>query len=307
MAHNHLYMGAKRKDTDTIVLSKNASKKYEYSCPDCEHVVVYCKGDIVVPYFRHKKKSTCTYFEKPNETQIHKNAKNLLADKLTQKHDMIFYRVCNCEHRHCEEKKIIFEIDFHENQSVIKEHRYDENVRNRADISLLHDTTLKYIFEIFHTHKTEERNRPTNIEWFDVDATQITETIINTDGKTLEFECVRPYISEKCLDNIKIDKEEEKRRAKIEEEINKKKKLEDEEYEREDNKKQIHMKQQREMEMAKMKKENEKHVKNEEYYYKELRKKLPRSCIHDEHDDFNDRLYNCNRTEKQRYESDLLN
>jgi len=78
--HNITKLGAINKNTREYIFYKMANKKDEYICPDCNKEIILCKGEIRVPYFRHKIDTInpCNYYDKPNESQIHKDAKMLI-------------------------------------------------------------------------------------------------------------------------------------------------------------------------------------------------------------------------------------
>ena len=66
-----------------LAINKNTSeyvyaKIDEYVCPECNEELILCKGNIRIPYFRHKVEATCNYTNHVSESQIHKDAKILL-------------------------------------------------------------------------------------------------------------------------------------------------------------------------------------------------------------------------------------
>lgn len=82
MTH-HFSMGAINKLTNEYEYPKIAQKGKKYICPECKKDVNFCKGQIKQPYFAHKKtESPCYYYDKPSESQIHKDAKHLLKTLL---------------------------------------------------------------------------------------------------------------------------------------------------------------------------------------------------------------------------------
>ena len=71
-------MGALNKTTNNYEYPKLANKNNKYKCPDCEKDVIFRNGKIKQPHFaHHKSNNPCYYYDKPNETQIHKDAKLL--------------------------------------------------------------------------------------------------------------------------------------------------------------------------------------------------------------------------------------
>ena len=94
----HFSMGAINKITNKYEYARIANKENKYKCPSCERNVIFKKGKIIRPYFAHYKSvNPCSYYDRPNETQIHKDAKMLLKTLLDDKIKIIFYKEChNC-------------------------------------------------------------------------------------------------------------------------------------------------------------------------------------------------------------------
>jgi hypothetical protein len=162
----------------------------EYICPECNKDLILVKGEVRVHHFRHKvdTKTPCNHYNKPTETQIHKDAKILLKTLLERKIPISFIRNC-CE---CASRSI-WKLPEINDTSIIKlEHRVEFNGTKIADVAWINDDKLYCIFEICNTHKTRNENRPE--PWFEIDA----ETLItnaNDDSLTLlEVPCVRRQI-----------------------------------------------------------------------------------------------------------------
>ena len=101
------------------------------------------------------------------------------------------YQLCiNCVH--CKfHKNTIKKVG--EKSSISIEHKFSLNgTRKSADVAYLQDGVLKYIFEICNTSKTMDMNRPTDIEWYEFDATSLVARIAETDkeSKKLTIECI---------------------------------------------------------------------------------------------------------------------
>jgi len=186
-----LSLGAINKHTREYVYPKIADKKDEYICPECNKDLILVKGEVRVHHFRHKvdTKTPCNHYNKPTETQIHKDAKILLKTLLERKIPISFIRNC-CE---CTGPSI-WKLPEMNDTSIIKlEHRFEFNGTKIADVAWINDDKLYCIFEICNTHKTRNENRPE--PWFEIDA----ETLItnaNDDSLTLlEVPCIRRQIS----------------------------------------------------------------------------------------------------------------
>ena len=79
-------LGAINKKTNKYTHPLQANKYDEFKCIDCGNDVIIRQGKIRVHHFAHcKEDSKCDFYNKPNETQIHKNAKLLLKYILENK------------------------------------------------------------------------------------------------------------------------------------------------------------------------------------------------------------------------------
>jgi hypothetical protein len=215
----HFSMGAINKTTNKYEYPKIANKINKYKCPFCEKDVIFRNGKIKQPHFAHCKSNTpCSYYEKPNETQIHKDAKLLMKTLLDNKTTLHFYRKCN----YCNEENNSVESflrvaklfthkinDYDDSQAYIEyKFTYNES-RKSADVALLQKNELKYIFEICYKNKTKEENRPE--PWFEIKA----ETLINeiNSGETInkddeiKIECIRDYKCDICKTKEQYEKE----------------------------------------------------------------------------------------------------
>jgi hypothetical protein len=207
---NHFSMGAINKSTDKYEYPKIANKSNKYKCPFCEKDVIFRNGKIKQPHFAHyKSNSPCSYYEKPNETQIHKDAKLLMKTLFNNKQSINIYKKCySCYDKQMNVLKINDE-DYRDNIDVVIEYKFDYNNSKRsADIALLKNKELKYIFEICYKHKTKEENRPE--PWFEIKAdTFINSTNsgenINEKGE-IEIECIREYKCNCCKEKEEYSK-----------------------------------------------------------------------------------------------------
>jgi uncharacterized protein YkuJ len=190
--------------TNSYISPKYASKSDTFKCPQCNKEIILCKGDIIKPYFRHKTDiQPCTYYDKPNESQMHKDAKELVRYWLQNKYCVTVTRQCI----HCHEKEN-FEIPEIDEKSNIKlEHRFEYNGSKVADVCYLDEEDIVCIFEIYHTHKTESIHRPGM--WFEFHA----ENLINHDitDNNINLTCIRKV---KCEDCIEKENKREERRVK---------------------------------------------------------------------------------------------
>jgi len=189
-----LSLGAKNKTTGEYVYPQIADKKEKYICPDCKKDLMLCKGKIRIAHFRHYKDKTreCNYYNSPTESQIHKDAKMLMKYLLENKKEITFVRKCI----ECEEDERC-EIPIMNDESSVKlEYRFDYNGLKIADVGYLVNNELRYIFEICHTHKTEDENRPE--PWFEIEATKLIKTANEKESTRLEINCMRSIRCIKC-------------------------------------------------------------------------------------------------------------
>lgn len=201
-------MGAINKTTNKYEYPKIANKINKYKCPFCEKYVIFRNGKIKQPHFAHyKSDNPCSYYEKPNETQIHKDAKLLMKTLLDNKNKILFYRKCyDCLLNTIFEHKLA-DNDYNENTLAFVEYRFYHNNSNRsADVALVENEDIKYIFEICHKNKTKEENRPE--PWFEINAENLINNINSTKNANNEtrIECMRDYKCNFCKQVIECDK-----------------------------------------------------------------------------------------------------
>jgi uncharacterized protein YkuJ len=190
-------VGALNKETKQLVLAKDANKQTEYICIGCKEDLIFKKGDINIQHFAHKSYSKCQYFcnNSSEESQIHKTAKELLKEILLNKESLIISKkcgTCSCE---CDEE-IINNVE----KIIELEYNFTHNGLRIADVAYLVNNEIKYIFEICHTHKTEEKNRPE--PWFEFDAIELINLYnLNFFNENNEFHlnCIRKNICSNCI------------------------------------------------------------------------------------------------------------
>ncbi len=153
-----------------------AEKGHTFSCVDCKQKVIFRKGTVRVPHFAHySPTNTCTYFEHPSESQQHKDAKVKLAEWLRdRKIEFINWSckvkkgsyLCNNLDNCCDE------IEHKEGDTVQLEYR-DPGGKYVADVAILNNNTVRYIFEVLHTHRTITECRPE--PWYEISTEDILE------------------------------------------------------------------------------------------------------------------------------------
>ena len=127
---------------------------------------------------------------------------------LNNKQSINIYKKCYCCYDNQKCLKINNE-DYRDNVDIVIEYKFDYNNSKRsADLALLKNKELKYIFEICYKSKTKEENRPE--PWFEIKA----ETLINStnsgeniNGKgEIEIECIREYKCSCCKEKEEYSK-----------------------------------------------------------------------------------------------------
>lgn len=229
----HLSLGALVKESNDYIYPAKAIKKVLYSCPKCNKDVQAKKGNIRVHHFAHlKSDSPCEYYNNPGESEIHKEAKQVLKSVLDERRNIIIMRKCFI----CKNTIKREDIAFKDSYKALIEYSFFFNDSNKkADVALIDiDDKIVYIFEILNKHQTLEENRPE--PWFEINAIDLINYINSKENiDTLNIFCVRKYRCEKCiryekeneirqileeerrLAEIKIEEEEKERRVKYEE------------------------------------------------------------------------------------------
>lgn len=125
---NHFSMGAINKITNNYEYPKIATKNNKYKCPSCEKDVILKKGKINKPHFSHyKSDNPCVYYEKPSETQIHKDAKLLMKSLLDKKQAINIYRKCCYCYEAPEYVLCIDDEEYNDNVNVVIEYKFNYN------------------------------------------------------------------------------------------------------------------------------------------------------------------------------------
>ncbi len=194
---NEHELGAIQTDTNEYVLPYKAEKNKNYKCIGCQQKLILKKGNIRKCHFAHYSDTSCTYFEHPNESDLHKEAKHKLAYWLKQKHRInIDWDCCKIGYngRRC---GTFFSgmgdtIEYEENDKVEIEYR-DVNNKYIADIAVINNNKIKYIFEIKNTHATITNVRPE--PWFEINALEV---IYHEDIEEVNLTCIRNNKNRYC-------------------------------------------------------------------------------------------------------------
>ena len=202
---SHLSMGAINKLTNQREIPRFASKANNYSCPECSNGVQLKQGKIRSHHFAHNKsENPCNYYNHPGESEIHKEAKLVIKTLIDNKKPMMFVRLCE----QCNDtiEGGISQEKYNDYTRGVIEYNFKHNNKNKfADVAMLDGNNLEFIFEIYYKHKTEECNRPDNIDWFEIDAITLINNVNNqehTDHYVIQ--CMRNMKCYKCVKTNKI-------------------------------------------------------------------------------------------------------
>ena len=211
MSSYHFSMGAINKSTNNYEYPKIANKKNKYNCPSCENGVIFRHGKINRAHFAHRKSDTpCYYYDKPSESQIHKDAKMLMKTLLDNKNYIFVGRNCNYCCYEQTEGFVITEDEYNENVKAVIEYKFIHNNSNKsADVALIENDKIKCIFEICYKNKTNEENRPE--PWVEIDALDLINKInsgeIMDDEGNISIECIRNHKCDRCIENEELEKQ----------------------------------------------------------------------------------------------------
>ena len=171
---NHLQLGAIDIDKNRYVTPSNGIKGNSYKCIECDKKVILKKGKIRIPHFAHyAQTNTCHYYDHPNEAQIHKDAKMLMAQLLKDKKKILFTWECKLCGGYYAFDNDDSTIIYKDGDEVFTEYRSKDN-KWVADVAIINNNEIRYIIEIKNTHTTIT-NRPE--PWFEIDAKKLIEEV----------------------------------------------------------------------------------------------------------------------------------
>jgi hypothetical protein len=195
-----LTLGAIDQESKQYVFPYEAVKGREYRCIDCDQKVIFRRGELRKAHFAHyAPTNTCNYYDHPNESQLHKDAKLLMARLLTERKKFQFvwncaYPACHGTLSSCYTLKECSSIDYKDGDEVVLEYR-DKDGKWIADVAIVNKGDVRYIIEIKNTHKTTTaRPEP----WYEIDAATFIQKIndINTDPVYEELRDDKDFICE---------------------------------------------------------------------------------------------------------------
>ncbi len=182
------HIGSFDKNGRYVLASESVKDKTNnYKCIGCSKEMILCKGSIIKPYFRHKIDNVC-------ETDIHKHAKYRLWQLLNDKKDINIITSCN----RCN-SEIIDRIKHNVNDKTMVEYRYDDV--HFADVCTLNESSIKCIYEIIVSHKTDSRPEP----WYEIKGSEILDSIsVENTSIIHSFHCTRNRICQTCIEKTQL-------------------------------------------------------------------------------------------------------
>ena len=215
-------LGALNKDTKEYVYPAMANKIDNYACPDCNTDLIFCRGIKNIEHFRHNNENNhnpCNRYNKPSETQIHKDAIALMKRILEDNISITVLRTCDS----CNETEE-YEIPKMTDKSSVKtEYCFNFNgSKKKADVACLYKDKIICIFEIYNTHKINPLERPE--PWFEFNANKLMNEVNENKNilQGLTLNCVRIENCDECIkNNIKNKDLREKRLIKLERKVRK--------------------------------------------------------------------------------------
>ena len=193
-----LSLGGINKKDGSYVCPKYALKTEKYKCIDCEKDLILRQGDIRKYHFAHKKDNDCEYYNKPSESQIHKDAKLLLKSLIVKGLQIHINYNCN----NCNNDFTTTIPKYNNNKSIELEHRFEYNGIKIADIAYIKNDKILCIFEICYKNATKEENRPE--PWFEIDAETLIESVNDNQEEDIYIDCIR---KKRQCNNCNLEKE----------------------------------------------------------------------------------------------------
>ena len=131
------------------VYPKEANKKTQYYCPDCNKELIFKSGEINTPHFAHKYDPEYCDFHHYPETENHLRAKWKVRDAVNQNKTIYLTRCCY------ECRSPFTQIVPTKNLHASLE--YTLSSGHRADVAILDEADkLKAVIEIQETHPVDE-------------------------------------------------------------------------------------------------------------------------------------------------------
>ena len=198
---SHFRLGSISSISREYIIPENALKGCVYECPECQNTVIFKRGKIKRSHFAHKASTNiCTYYSRPSESQLHKDAKLRLKCLIDKKEEIFIYKRC----KKCMEYDTII-LPYQEGYFPKLEHSFwMNNNRKQADLAYINNSgEILFILEVLNTHHTAEGNRPE--PYYELSAVDIINSQFG------QFDCYRNW-TVVCKNCSEIRQKEEERR-----------------------------------------------------------------------------------------------
>ena len=172
-----------------------------YTCLECDEFLIPHRGEKIRWHFQHRNDNECSFdkfFSINNESDIHKLAKYKLSELLKVKFPIMIISP-NCIKKDCSTKLSSHDLVYKEGDKVKIEYIIDKDTKTRADVAIINNNEIRYIFEVCHTNKTKsERPDP----WFEIRASEILK--YNTSIDTIILKDIKDYDCKLCKPCLQI-------------------------------------------------------------------------------------------------------
>lgn len=149
-----------------------SDRNTRYTCVECDGFLTPVRPLEIRWHFRHQS-GDCTSdrnFIISNESDTHKLAKYTLAG-LIKKRANITILGSSCVELNCQTSLPPYTLQYKVGDKVKIEFIIDEN-NNRADVAVVNNGEIRYIFEVYYTSKTKSSRKD---PWFEIRAVEILE------------------------------------------------------------------------------------------------------------------------------------
>ncbi len=175
------------------------NKNERYKCLDCEEFLIPHRGTKNRWHFQHHQNSQCKFdetFSINNESDTHKLAKYMLVGLIKQKFQITISGTKCIKYNNCTNTLPSHNLEYKEGDKVKIEYVINKTRNTRADVVIINNNEIRYIFEVYHTSKTKSE-RPD--KWFEIKALEILkydnpkDIVILTDIKDYDCKLCQSY------------------------------------------------------------------------------------------------------------------
>lgn len=171
--------------------------KGRYQCLTCRNPVTPKRGKKKSWHFAHYAGNACETMDikcvENGESDTHMFAKYILCEFLQHGYALTIDG-STCYNKYCSSTRDTISIE-HKPRDIVKTEYTLPNKTGRADIAVIREGEIRYIFEICKTNKTAQRPG----EWYEIDAEEILSKLDEMRrGDHVSFQDIRPYNCGQC-------------------------------------------------------------------------------------------------------------